>query len=116
MPFSLPQSLSAWNTPDFARTFKREVEALDVHQLPLQQGLSKSSSVADEPRCVMLLSAVETASGLSVKAGVAYAGIVGGCSCADDPTPIESQPEYCVLVFEVDASNAVACVTLVQEV
>ncbi|MCA1979217.1 MAG: hypothetical protein LDL19_08265 [Thiobacillus sp.] len=115
MSFSLTCSLAAWNAPEFNAVFKREVEALDARLLPLQQGLSRSSSVADEPFCVMPLAAGETAAGLWVKAGVAYAGIVGGCSCADDPTPVESQPEYCVLMFEIDADTGAARVALAPE-
>jgi hypothetical protein len=113
--FSLPLSLAAWNTPDFDRTFKREVEQLDASLLPLQQGLSFTSSVADEPFGVMPLATEATADRLRVKAGVFYAGIVGGCSCADDPTPLESQPEHCVLWFEIDRSSGAARAELAPE-
>ena len=111
----LPRTLAAWNTPDFAHAFKHEVEALDADLLPLQQGLSFTSSVADEPFQVMLLATDESADRIRVKAGVFYAGIVGGCSCADDPTPLESQPEHCVLRFEIDSQSGEARVELVPE-
>jgi hypothetical protein len=113
--FSLPLSLAAWNTPDFDGTFKREVEQIDAGLLPLQQGLSFTSSVADEPFQVMPLAMEATVDRLRVKAGVFYAGIVGGCSCADDPTPLESQPEHCVLWFEIDRSSGAASVELAPE-
>ena len=44
----------------------------------------------------MLLSASEDAGLLRVKAGIFYTGIIAGCSCADDPTPIDELNEYCV--------------------
>jgi hypothetical protein len=113
--FSRPRTLAAWNTSGFVDAFKREVEALDADLLPLQQGLSFTSSVADEPFHVMLLAKDETADRMLVKAGVFYAGIVGGCSCADDPTPLESQPEHCVLRFEIDSHSGETCVELVPE-
>ncbi len=113
--FMLPLSLAAWNTPDFRAVFTREIEALDAGMLPLQQGLSGTSAVADEPFRAMLIAAEETAGGLRVKAGVFYAGIVGGCSCADDPTPLESQPEYCAMLFEIAAGSGAARVTLAPE-
>ncbi len=113
MAFSLPHSLAAWNTPEFETVFKREVAALDPDRLPLQAGLSYSSSVdASEPLHVVPLAVRETASGLVARAGVFYAGLAGGCACADDPTPLASQPEYCVLVFEIDAPSGAARVTL----
>jgi len=104
--FSLPKALAAWDTPGFGGVFKQEVEQLDPSLLPLQQGLSGTSAVADEPFSVMLLSVSATADCLRVKAGIFYAGLLGGCSCADDPTPLESQPEYCELWFEIDLRSA----------
>lgn len=113
--FTLPRTLAAWNTPDFRDAFKREIEALDADMLPLQQGLALTSSVADEPFHVVPIAAEATPGCVRVKAGVFYAGIIGGCSCADDPTPVEPQPEHCVLFFEIDRTNAEARVELLSE-
>jgi hypothetical protein len=112
---ALPLTLAAWDTPEFRTVFAREVEALDADLLPLQQGLSVTSAVADEPFRVVLIGAETTTHGLRIRAGVFYAGIVGGCSCADDPTPLESQTEYCVVVFEIDADSGAAQVALAPE-
>lgn len=113
--FNLPHALAAWNTPGFGGVFKQEVEQLDAALLPLQQGLSGTSDVADEPFCVMLIGATDTGGCIRVKAGIFYAGILGGCSCADDPTPLESQPEYCVLWFDIDKTSAETCVSPVPD-
>jgi hypothetical protein len=113
--FSLPHTLAAWNTPGFSVVFKQEVEQLDAMLLPLQQGLSGTSDVADEPFRVMLIGATDTGGCIRVKAGIFYAGILGGCSCADDPTPLESQPEYCVLWFDIDKANTETSVSLVPD-
>jgi hypothetical protein len=51
---------------------------------------------------VLLLRATQAGNRLQVKTGIIYAGILGGCSCADDPTPLEAQPEYCELWFDID--------------
>lgn len=104
-PLALPHALAARHRADFEAVFKREVEALAAARLPLQQGLAASSAVADEAFRVMLLDTETTATQLRVKAGVCYAGLVGGCSCADDPTPVEAQPEYCELWFEIDLAD-----------
>jgi hypothetical protein len=116
LPLSLPHALAAWNTPGFGEVFKQEVEQLDPSRLPLQQGLSGTSDVADEPFRVMLIgAALDTGTCIRVKAGIFYAGILGGCSCADDPTPLESQPEYCVLWFDIDKISAATHVSLVAD-
>lgn len=113
--FALHRSLAAWNTARFGETFKHEVEALDAGLLPLQLGLSGTSAVADEPFKVMLIGAADEGGCIRVKAGIFYAGIVGGCSCADDPTPLEAQPEYCEMWFEIDGRSGATRVGLVQE-
>lgn len=110
----LTRSLAAWSTPDFEAVFKHEAAQLDAHQLPLQQGLAHSSSVADEAFSVLLIRAEAAADCLRVRAGIFYAGIVGGCSCADDPTPLTSQPEYCELWFEIDRASGATRVRLVE--
>jgi hypothetical protein len=114
--FCLPCTLAAWDTPGFGEAFKQEVEALDPALLPLQQGLSGTSDVADEPFQIMQIGATDTGGKIRVKAGVFYAGILGGCSCADDPTPLESQPEYCALWFDIDKTSGKTSVTPVSEV
>ncbi len=114
--FNLPHSCTAWNTADFADTFRHEVEQIDADLLPLQQGLSGTSSVADEPFKVILIGqATDMGACIRVKTGVFYAGLIGGCSCADDPTPLESQPEYCELWFEIDKQSGETRVGLVPE-
>jgi hypothetical protein len=98
----LPLTRSAWNTPNFEHVFKQEISRLDPGLLPLQQGLAYSSSVADEPFTVMVLTTSVTDTTLCVKAGILYAGITGGCACTGDFSFLSSQPEYCELWFEID--------------
>jgi hypothetical protein len=111
----LPQSLNAWNTPGFRDVLKREIEQLDAAVLPLQQGLARSSHVSDRPFQAMILGVHEEAALIRVKAGIFYSGIIAGCSCADDPTPIDELNEYCVLQLDIDRTTAEATVTLLEE-
>jgi hypothetical protein len=113
--FTLRRTLSAWNTDSFEETFKHEVEALDAGLLPLQQGLSGTSAVTDDPFKVMLIGATDAGECIRVKAGIFYKGILGGCSCADDPTPLEAQPEYCEMWFEIDKRSGATRAELVPE-
>ena len=106
------KACNAWGTPDFADILKAEIEQLDVQQLPLQQGLASSSYVTDGQRKVMIIRAEEKDGFIGVKAGIFYLGIVAGCSCADDPTPIDEVTEYCELQFEINKETAEASVML----
>jgi hypothetical protein len=111
----LPHSLNAWGTPAFGAALKQEIEQLDAGQLPLQQGLSASSHVTDRPFQAMIIGASEDAGLLRVKAGIFYTGVIAGCSCADDPTPVNELNEYCVLQFDIDTTTAETTVTLLAE-
>lgn len=104
--FALPRSLAAWGTPGFAATLQRELAALDPGLLPLQQGLSASSQVLDAPHQAMLLTARASDGRIEAKVSIFFSGIVAGCNCADDPTPVAAQPEYCELLLSIDLATA----------
>ena len=111
----LTKSLNAWGTPDFEAILKSEIEQLSAEQLPLQQGLSTSSYALDDKLNVRIISASEEASFIRAKAGIFYTGIIAGCSCADDPTPVEEQTEYCVVQIEINKMTAETAVVLLAE-
>lgn len=111
----LPNSLNVWGTPEFEAVLKQEIEQLDASALPLQQGLSVSSHVTDRPFQAMIIGASEDVGLLRVKAGIFYTGMIAGCSCADDPTPIDELNEYCVVQFDIDTTTAETTVTLLAE-
>ncbi len=111
----LSRSRNAWGSPEFADTLKQEVAQLDARHLPLQEGLSQSSHVTDRPVQAMILSMDEDGGLIRVKIGVFYTGVIAGCSCTDDPTPISELNEYCVLQLGIDKSTAATTVTLLAE-
>ncbi len=111
---TLPESLKAWNTPEFKAVFKREIAMLGG-RLPLQEGLSRSRSALEEPSEAVIQQVSETADGLRVRVGIFYSGIIAGCSCADDPTPVEAQPEYCEMDVAIDKATAQATVMLARD-
>ena len=111
----LTKSLNAWGTPDFEGTLKAEIEQLGAEQLPLQQGLSTSSYALDDKLKARIISVAEEAGFIRAKVGIFYAGITPGCSCADDPTPVEEQAEYCVVQLEIDKTTAETTVELLAE-
>lgn len=111
----LPDTLDALGRPDFREVLKREIERLDPTALPLQQGLARSSHVTDRPFQPVVLGVHEDPERVRVKAGIFYTGIIAGCSCADDPTPIDEITEYCVVELDIDRATADATVTLLEE-
>ncbi|MCU7937613.1 MAG: hypothetical protein KZQ99_22615 [Candidatus Thiodiazotropha sp. (ex Dulcina madagascariensis)] len=111
----LPKACEAWPAANFKEILKHELEAIDAERLPLQQGLALSSHVSEEPFSVIIIDAADEDPGtIRVKAAVMYAGIIAGCSCADDPTPLDTQTEYCELQLEIDKSTAETRVKLLS--
>ncbi len=111
---TLEKSLRAWGTAAFEQALKQEL-AEHAAELPLQQALTHSSSVADAPVTVLVQSVSDLGGALRVKAGIFYEGLLGGCACANDPTPESPYTEYCELLLEIDKASAAAAVTLLKE-
>jgi len=112
---TLPQVLQAWATPDFSRVFAEAVQQLDVAELPLQQALAHSSHVSDSPRRVIVLQTTATASLLQIKAGIFYAGVIAGSCCADDPTPLCEQTEYCEVEVRINRLTGMTRISLLPD-
>lgn len=111
----LTKTLSAWGTPDFKDILKKEIEQLGTDQLPLQQALTTGSYALDSKLDAMIIGVSEEAGFIRAKAGIFYAGIIAGCSCADDPTPVNEENEYCVVQLDIDKLTAETTVTLLAE-
>lgn len=111
----LPESLQAWGRPEFSEVLKRELARLGGAHLPLQQGLTRGSHALDEPIQVRIIAVAEESTALRVTAGLFYRGIIAGCSCADDPTPVEAHDEYCEVRLHIDKLTAETTVTLVTD-
>lgn len=111
----LVQSLNAWGTPDFADVLKKELERLDADELPLQQGLSASSHAIDTNLCVIIHGISEEADFIRARAGIFYSGIIAGCSCADDPTPVDEQNEHCEVRVDINKQTGDTTIALLAD-
>ena len=109
----LDKALQAWGTADFKAVLKQEIERMDVEQLPLQQGITIGNYVLSSPRTAMVNSVCEVDNVIRVTAGIFYQSVIAGCSCADDPTPVIENNEYCEVLLEIDKSSGAAAVALV---
>jgi hypothetical protein len=110
----LAKSLKAWETPGFEDILKAEIEHLDMAALPLQQGLSQSSYAVEDNFHVMIISVCEEFDLIKAKTGIFYSGLIPGCSCADDPTPVGEYFEYCEVRFDIDKKTADTTMTLLS--
>jgi hypothetical protein len=108
----LTRSLAAWGTPAFETTLKEEITQLGVDALPLQQGMASGSTSLDSSLSAMILRVTETPGSLQVRTGIFYTSILSGCSCADDPTPVEESTEYCEVELDIDRESGETRVAL----
>jgi hypothetical protein len=111
----LDKALGAWGKPGFKVVLKQEIALLGVDHLPLQQGLSNGNYVTAAPITVMINSVAEMENVIRVKAGIFYQGVIGGCSCADDPTTTSESNEYCEVQLDIDKATAATSIVLVNE-
>lgn len=112
--FRLSKALSAWGIPAFKEILKDEIERLDAGVLPLQQGLSRGSYSDDKGLSVMIIGISDEPNRIRAKAGIFYTAVIAGCSCADDPTPVDELAEYCEVQFDIYKTMAETTVTLLQ--
>jgi hypothetical protein len=108
-------ALNAWGTPEFDAILKQTIEQLTGEQLPLQQGLTSSSHALDDKIRAVVISAVDEGDVIRAKAGIFYTGIIAGCNCADDPSPVDAENEYCEVQLDIDKSTAVTTIILLAE-
>ena len=110
----LNNTLSSWNTADFNNAFKQEVRQLSVEDLQLQQALKTGSFAIKENLQIMINSSIEKSNYIIINSGVFYFSIIAGCNCADDPTPVDLNTEYCELQFKINKSSAETLISIVH--
>lgn len=111
----LTKALNAWGSPDFEDILKQELERLGCDELPLQQGLSTGSVAVGGNLKVMILGVSDGADAIRAKAGLFYTGLIAGCSCSDDPTPLNESSEYCEVQLDIDKRSAETTVVLLDD-
>jgi hypothetical protein len=112
---TLTRSAAAWNSAEFGVTLADEVGALGPHHAALrpllQAALTQTSAVADAPVSVQILRLDKTADRVRLRLGLFYAGVIAGCNCADDPTPVDTITEHCELLLDLDPATGRATLT-----
>lgn len=98
----LTHSLASFGTPEFESTLKEELAALGPDELGLQRALATGSTAQADGIGIMILRHHETSQTIQVRAGVFFTSVLGGCACADDPTPENANAEYCEIDIHID--------------
>lgn len=106
------QAIKHIGDDDFLKYLKTELEQLGHEQLPMQAGLSNSSYVTDTPYTAVILGSEIQEGFILVRAGLFYTGIIAGCSCADDPGPIDEINEYCEIELLIEKTSGNASIKL----
>ncbi|MDD2928451.1 MAG: hypothetical protein PHP05_05040 [Sideroxydans sp.] len=110
----LEAALASWGRPEFAAELERELEHKGASVLPLQRAMALGSHVVDGQISVMVKRSEEYRAHLSVCVGVFFKSVIAGCSCADDPTPLNELEEFCELQLDIDKMTAVTTITLLD--
>jgi hypothetical protein len=108
----LPAALTAWQSDDFARVLKDEIESLDSGTLPLSQGTSQGGMVDDSDVTATVLTSKENEESIIAVVGVFFTEIVAGCSCGDEPEEINA---HCLLQVRIDKASARARIHVISD-
>ena len=99
---NLKNIADAWGTDNVDATLKNTLENMSVKELPLQKGLSSSNIALDNNIKAVILHKDTHATVINIKVGLFYTGVIAGCSCADDPGPVDEQTEYCEVMLSIN--------------
>lgn len=112
---NLEKIVCKWGLPEFELLIKSELEHMSIKELPLQQGLSTSNFALDDELNIIIIKTSDSDNTITVKVGVFYFGIISGCSCADDPGPVEKQNEYCEVQLDINKISGETRVKLLAD-
>jgi hypothetical protein len=112
----LPHSVEHRGMSDFNTVLSEELRTLPVGALPLDKAMRQGNMVSDQPPQFMINDRRDENGYLKVRIGVFFHSVIGGCSCADDPTPIDLINEYTELEININLADASASVAIIDDV
>lgn len=110
---SFPNSIKSWQTDDFKQVLKQEIESLNPLDLPLQLGVSQTSYALDLPVTAIINGFEQLENQIIARVGIFFSGLIPGCSCNNDPTPVEPQQEYCDMIFKINLTDGASTAEIV---
>jgi hypothetical protein len=107
-----PKSLAAWQSNDFARALKDEIEAMEAGALPLDEGTAHGGFVDDADITAVPFTSTDDEDSVIADVGIFFSEIIAGCSCGDEPETVDV---YCRLRIRIDKASAEAEVSVVLD-
>jgi len=107
-----PKSMAAWQSEDFTRVLKDEIEAMGAGALPLDEGTAHGGFVDDADITAVPFTSVDDEHSVVADVGIFFTEIVAGCSCGDEPETVNA---YCRLRIRIDRASAEAEVSVVLD-
>ncbi|WP_322521817.1 hypothetical protein SR882_02710 [Guyparkeria halophila] len=113
---TLPQTARAARVArdEMEATFKAEIAALSPDALPLQQGMAHGNVAQGDTLSAMVIGSVIGPERLRIHAGLFFTSVVAGCACTNDPSPMNDEPEYVEVEFEIDCRDGATQVRLLD--
>ncbi|NWG87097.1 MAG: glucosamine--fructose-6-phosphate aminotransferase [Hydrogenophilaceae bacterium] len=108
----LPNALHAWQTADFARALKAEIEHLGAALLPLERAINQGSYVGDAPLTVTVLQSADAGDAIEARLGVFFTEIVASCGCGGEPM---EQNAYCEMQARIAKATAEAAFVVIGD-
>ena len=109
---AMNEVVRALGSREFDDVLKQAILAIDPAQLPLQQGLVHGSHALTDKLGVTILGSDVNDGAIQVRVGLFYTSIIAGCSCADDPTPVDEMSEYCGVEIDIDRRTGEATISV----
>jgi len=102
---TLPHSLQQWQSGAFENTLKSELENAKSFSLPLEKATSQGGYIDDSDISVTVIRHKARGNSIQAKVGIFFTEIIVGCSCGDDPLPVNA---YCEMLISIDRNTAEA--------
>jgi len=110
---ALPQSWAGLESINFAEILRDELASFAINDLPLQQCMARCNYVPDQKPDILILSVIDSDIDKQIRVGIFFDGIIAGCSCADDPTPVDSITEYCEFLLRMNRQTGAVKITVI---
>ncbi len=106
------RALQAWGSDHFAGLLKQELAALETGVLPLDRGGALGGYVDDSDMTVTVIAVTDDSDCVHARIGVFFRELLAGCSCGDEPSPINA---YCELQVAIDKTTADVTFSLIPD-
>ena len=105
-------AMQHWNTDEFPEALVRELQALHPDVLLLHKAGNWGGPRDSDDFNITVLNITNDEQQVHARIGVFFTEIIAGCSCGDEPAPING---YCELLLRINKSTAETQIEIVQQ-